>query len=324
MGVTMLYDQNINNEQFSCLKETYINDKATRLPKISIITPCLNQAKYLNETINSIITQSYPNLEYIVIDGGSNDGCVDIIRQYESHLSYWVSEKDRGQVDAITKGMEKASGDIVNWLNADDYLYRDGLWKLAEKWLEVDDDKCVLCGDGFYLDDERKLLKSSKVKVDHNKVLPMAPPYTGGIQASWFLSRNAWLTVGGLNPNLNYTMDTDLFYRCNMNGIHFYPVNAYLAVYRKHENTKTLKGWKQSLQYKERFYYGWLSQLPEFEKGMYAKRVRRSIFGFYKNSLTKSDTVFSRINKLTLALKNYPEALVQPDQIKQFFTLLFR
>ena len=91
-------------------------------PKISIITPCFNAALYIEQTILSIINQDYDNLEYIIIDGGSTDGTIDIIKKYENKIAYWISEPDNGQSEAINKGIAVSTGDVFNWVNGDDYL----------------------------------------------------------------------------------------------------------------------------------------------------------------------------------------------------------
>ncbi|MDJ1502183.1 glycosyltransferase family 2 protein [Xanthocytophaga agilis] len=106
-------------------------------PKITIVTPSFNQAKYLEKTILSIVKQEYPNLEYIIIDGGSTDGSIDIIRKYEKHLTYWESEKDNGLYDALNKGFKKSTGEIMGWLNSDDLLHQNSLFVLADIFSNV-------------------------------------------------------------------------------------------------------------------------------------------------------------------------------------------
>ncbi|MFC5283202.1 glycosyltransferase family 2 protein [Pedobacter alpinus] len=101
-------------------------------PKISIITPNFNQGKYIEETIISVINQDYPNLEYIIIDGGSTDESVEIIKKYEKHLTYWISEPDKGQADAINKGLAHCTGDLFNWINSDDILAVNALKTISE------------------------------------------------------------------------------------------------------------------------------------------------------------------------------------------------
>ncbi|MEO6456043.1 MAG: glycosyltransferase family 2 protein [Ginsengibacter sp.] len=100
-------------------------------PKISIVTPSFNQGKYIEKTIQSVLDQGYPNLEYIIIDGGSTDNTIDVIKKYESHIAYWISEKDKGQTDAINKGFAKCSGEIFNWINSDDYYEPETFKKLS-------------------------------------------------------------------------------------------------------------------------------------------------------------------------------------------------
>src|SRR5262249_529742 len=107
----------------------------TELPSITIVTPSYNQVAYIEETIESVLSQGYPRLEYIIIDGGSTDGSVEIIRKYEKHLAYWVSEKDKGQSDAINKGFRRATGEIFNWLCSDDTLEPGALVRVGEAFL---------------------------------------------------------------------------------------------------------------------------------------------------------------------------------------------
>ncbi len=114
--------------------------------KFSIVTPSFNQAHFLEETILSVLNQRYPNLEYIVIDGGSTDNTVEIVRKYEEHIAYWVSEKDRGQVDALNKGFARATGDILAFINSDD-VYLPGTFAAVAKAFESDPACDWLCGD---------------------------------------------------------------------------------------------------------------------------------------------------------------------------------
>lgn len=122
-----------NQESQSWTEEmnTTLHHSAVKLPRISIITPSYNQGQYIEETICSVLSQNYPNLEYIIIDGGSTDQSVEIIKKYQSQITYWVSEPDKGQADAINKGLARITGDWFNWLNSDDILMPNALHNLA-------------------------------------------------------------------------------------------------------------------------------------------------------------------------------------------------
>ena len=104
--------------------------------RISLITPSFNQGEYLEQTIDSVLSQNYPNVEYIIMDGGSTDNSVQIIKKHEKHLKYWVSEPDKGQSDAINKGLKLVTGDVFNWLCSDDYLENGALKLIGERFNE--------------------------------------------------------------------------------------------------------------------------------------------------------------------------------------------
>ncbi|MGV3599811.1 MAG: glycosyltransferase family 2 protein [Dyadobacter fermentans] len=120
------------------------------LPKITIVTPSFNQAGYLEDTILSVLSQGYPNLEYIVIDGGSTDGSVEIIRKYEPQLAYWVSEKDNGLYHALQKGFDRSTGDIMAWLNADDMYHAQSLFTVARIFERFRDVKWIMGSNTFF------------------------------------------------------------------------------------------------------------------------------------------------------------------------------
>lgn len=132
-------------------------EKVTEYPKISIITVCFNSVKTIEQTIDSVVTQTYPNIEYIIIDGGSTDGTVDIIRKYKDRISYWVSEHDRGIYDAMNKGICVATGEYIQFLGSDDCLVANNIIRNVADLLERDSDIDLLSGTVWMVDEELKI-----------------------------------------------------------------------------------------------------------------------------------------------------------------------
>jgi glycosyltransferase involved in cell wall biosynthesis len=171
-------------------------------PRISIITPTYNQGEYIERTIQSVLSQNYPNLEYIIIDGGSKDSTVDIIKKYAAHLTYWVSEPDKGQSDAINKGIKHATGDIINWLNSDDWLEAGTLAEVATLFQNSNAD--VVCGFANLVYPARTILK--RTSGAENGIARMIA--AGHImQPTTFFRKKIFDELTPVETSLHYMMD---------------------------------------------------------------------------------------------------------------------
>ena len=176
-------------------------------PLVSIVTPSLNQAAFIEKTIFSVLNQDYPNIEYIVMDGGSTDGTLDILQKCSDDL-IWVSEPDRGQSDAINKGFQRTHGEIIAWLNCDD-TYLPGAVRTAVQYLMEHPDVAVVYGGANFVDDNGKLLRRGRaVEFDLNRPCESIIP-----QPAAFFRKAAFEEVGRLDINLHYRMDLDLWIR---------------------------------------------------------------------------------------------------------------
>jgi len=207
-------------------------------PKLSIVTPSCNQGQFIEETIRSVLLQGYPNLEYLVIDGGSTDNSADIIRKYEPWLKYWVSETDAGQADAIEKGFNKASGDILAWQNSDDF-YAPGAFERVAYFFAARADLVFANGDV-------NLVASNSQYV--RRIYAMRPSHFfaanlgqhGWPQQGCFWLRSAYQHVGGVNPALQFCMDKDLFIRLVAFGPAGRITGPALANFRQHQQAKSV------------------------------------------------------------------------------------
>lgn len=204
-------------------------------PGISVVTPSLNQGQFIEETIRSVLLQGYPNLEYIIIDGGSKDGSVEIIRKYERWLSYWVSEPDRGQSHAINKGFKKASGELAAWLNSDD-LYLPKAFKYGAEILMKYPAAGMIYGGMDFIDGNGKFLK----KFNSEQFDLIRQLYTNMVpQPATFFRSEIFKTVGFLDETFHYRFDNDFFIRIGTKHVVKYePVK--IANYRLHQKSKTV------------------------------------------------------------------------------------
>jgi glycosyltransferase involved in cell wall biosynthesis len=185
-------------------------------PKVSIVTPSFNQGQYLEETIRSVLDQGYPNLEYIIIDGGSTDDSAEIIRKYERHLAYWVSEKDRGQTHAINKGMARATGDILAYLNSDDYYLPGALERVARhaiKHPEVD----LIHGRCRYVDERGAKIGGQFASItEYREIVDLWGVWWAKrqfVQPEVFWTRRIAETIGPFCEDLHWVMDYEYWVR---------------------------------------------------------------------------------------------------------------
>ena len=205
-------------------------------PKISIVVPSYNQGRYLEETILSIVRQQYPNLELFVIDGGSSDTSVAIIKKHEEHITWWVSEKDNGQSDAINKGFARSTGDIISWLCSDDLYTTRTLHKVAESFSSLPDTTGLIHGAVRLFNDRKE------IETHSTYLTPCYESYLNGMvfsQPSAFFKKKYLDRVGYLDPYLHYGMDYDLFLRLSLvSGFH--PVEDIYSKYRLHDQSKSV------------------------------------------------------------------------------------
>jgi GT2 family glycosyltransferase len=200
---------------------------------VSVITPSYNQAVYLEKTIQSVLNQDYLQIEYIIIDGASNDESVDIIRKYEDQLTHWVSEKDNGQADAINKGFARATGEIVAWLNSDDY-YLDGTMSAVVKIFEENPEVVLVYGNMLAVDEHGKTFNTLNYKQLTLEDL-LCFQIIG--QPAVFMRRSALQKVGGLDTTFHFLLDHYLWIQIAQHGKILH-VNQTWAAARYHAEAK--------------------------------------------------------------------------------------
>jgi glycosyltransferase involved in cell wall biosynthesis len=258
---------------------------AGALPRITIVTPSYQQAAFLEKTLRSVLDQGYPNLEYFVVDGGSSDGSVDIIRRYASGIAWWISEKDRGQSHAINKGFARATGDILGWLNSDDYLAPGALHQVAGILGPAKTPRAV-SGDCVRLfEDGRQPVRHRGQPVTLGDLLEYWRPYPMH-QPSIFWTRAVYERVGPVREDLHLIMDFDYWLRiaavCS-----FEYVPAVLSYAHYHAAAKTADEFREYTRQRESYARAQWRRAPltlqlkvRAKKGvLMARNIAREILG---------------------------------------------
>lgn len=206
------------------------------LPKVSIITPSFNQAKFLEASICSVLEQDYPNVEYIVVDGGSKDESVEVIKKYQDRLAWWVSEKDKGHADALNKGFSHTTGEILAWLNSDDIYFPNAVSEAVEV-LQRQPTVGMVYGDAELIDDSGAVVgQFSSKQTSYRQML------RGSVhipQATTFFRADLWRRVGPLDLSLFFSFDYDLWVRLAKVSQLLY-VPKLWAKFRIHQAGKTI------------------------------------------------------------------------------------
>jgi glycosyltransferase involved in cell wall biosynthesis len=214
-------------------------------PKITLITPSFNQGKFLEQTISSVLDQKYPDLEYIIMDGGSADQSIEIIKKYASGISFWASEKDNGQAHAINKGLRMATGDVVSWINSDDYLEKNSLFTIAENFKKKEVN-CVI-GKIAYFNSGGELWRSENVvkKPDEKTLGSGVVP-----QPAMYFSKACYDKIGLLNESLHFCFDSEWYmrYLIHYGTGQILEIPDLLVHFRFHQDSKTMNN---SIQFQE-------------------------------------------------------------------------
>jgi glycosyltransferase involved in cell wall biosynthesis len=235
-----------------------------QLPRITIITPTLNQSAFIERSILSVLNQGYPNLQYIIIDGGSSDSTVEVIKKYQDKISFWISEKDNGQSHAINKGLKKADGDIVNWLNSDDELLPGALEHLSDLYQKNPGKNLFIGRTEFYRDNYRYgengqiVFKTAEITLAIGQVN----------QPAMFYKREVIEKLGYLNESLHYCMDIDWWMKyLLMFGIdNIQNSNKVLVKFNFHDRSKTVLFQERFQKEKEMLYVVLFSKTQQDSK----------------------------------------------------------
>jgi glycosyltransferase involved in cell wall biosynthesis len=216
--------------------EAIILKKDLSWPQISIVTPSFNHARFLERTILSVLNQNYPNLEYIIMDGGSTDGSVEIIRKYEKYIEKWISQKDHSQTEAINKGFLKTKGEFVGWQNSDD-IYLPGVLKEVSLRIKKSPEAEIIFGNLFLIDENDRI--TGELRFPPFSVMTHFYEGMAIANQSSFWKRKLLRDIGMLDSKYQFCMDYEFFLRAGIRGVKFANIHAPIGAFRIHKGSKT-------------------------------------------------------------------------------------
>lgn len=216
--------------------EKVILNKDLSWPKISIVTPSYNQDEFLERTILSVLNQNYPNLEYVTIDGGSTDGSLEIIKKYQKYLTYWISEKDDGQADAMNKGFQKSTGEIVGWQNSDD-IYLPGAFYEIIQLFKMNPHIDITYGNRLDIDEKDRIIGESRF-TPFSVIVYQYDGMSLSTQST-FWKRSLFSKIGMLETKFQLVMDYEFFLRAGLKKAQFKYVPHFFGAVRRYSTTKT-------------------------------------------------------------------------------------
>jgi glycosyltransferase involved in cell wall biosynthesis len=254
---------------------------------ISIVTPSYNQARYIEATIQSVLSQDYPQIEYLIVDGGSTDETASIIKKYEGQLTWWTSEKDNGQTDAINKGFARAQGDILAWINSDD-TYEPGAVTAAAQYLQDHPNVGMVYGDCNYIDSLGNVIGKFKASQTNYRLLRQG--YTHIPQQTMFFREDLWKQVGPLDPSFYFAMDYDLWTRISARAAIKYVPQTW-ANFRLHTSGKTIASddrcWPEMIKVHYRDGGSFLSMIVA---KYYIRKLMAPVWNWRKNKMLKMES----------------------------------
>lgn len=323
-----LINTDLNNWPWQQVVDPSIYDEAADWPKISIITPTYNQGGYIEETILSLLSQNYPNLEYIIMDAGSTDATVEIIKKYNDKIAYWESKKDRGQSHALNKGLAIATGDIIGYLNSDDCLFENALYQVAKLYQankQLNNGELILVGDCLL---GTSLHSADNTLFSHNcenwTIYNIAEGYGVAPQPATFWTKCDF----HFNEDLEFAMDYDYWYKLVKAGFKPIRVPHILSYYRIHESSKSVNLRQKMWIELSALAMKWVNDFPKPVDKTKQMKAFNYKMKYYYLSILNDDTAgwkkLQTIRFMLFLLFNYPPVFFNLSFFKLFLKKLIK